>query len=172
MKYLGYIKNTAVTILISHLDTEDLHTASFRIWPDADLAGDAAEDCQSSGGYWVELASQCGARSWALHWSYSKQGFTAGHTQEAEIVAMYDALRNDGLPIAMLLEFLFGRLIVVEVPEDNAAAIVAAEAGYGPRVRHLHRTKRVHASYLCEVFNNEIRKLIFLKWNFQSRRGI
>jgi hypothetical protein len=52
------------------------------------------------GGYWIELASEDGLRSWALHWSYSKQGFTAGHTQEAEIAAMYDAIRNDGLPLA------------------------------------------------------------------------
>ena len=49
LQYLGYIKHTADTRLISQLDTNDLETAVLRIWPDADLAGDAAEDCKSSG---------------------------------------------------------------------------------------------------------------------------
>ena len=57
---------------------------------------------------------------------------------------MYDALRNDGLPLANLLEFLLERPIVVEVMEDNSAAIVAAQKGYGPRLRHLHRLKIIH----------------------------
>ena len=66
---------------------------------------------------------------------------------------MYDALRNDGLPLASLIEHLLGRPLVVEVMEDNEAAIVAAQKGYSPRLRHLHRTKRVHVGYLGEVFN-------------------
>jgi hypothetical protein len=140
-----------------------LHTAVLRIWPDADLAGDPEIDAQSSGGYWIELASQDGARSWALHWSYSKQGFTAGHTQEAEVAAMFDALRNDGLPLASLIEFLLGRPLVAEVLEDNAATIVAAGKGYGPRLRHLHRTKRIHLSYLGETFDPENPQVTLLK---------
>jgi hypothetical protein len=114
LRYLGYIKLTAGARLQSQLSTDDLETAVLRIWPDADLAGDASEDTHSSGGSWIELASVDGARSFALHWNYGKQGFTAGHTQEAEVAAMYDALRNDGLPIASLLEFLLERPIAVE----------------------------------------------------------
>ena len=92
LRYLGYLKLSTGARLHSQLDTKDLETVVLRIWPDADHAGDASEDCQSSGGYFIELASECGARSWALHWSYAKQGFTAGHTQEAEIAALYDSL--------------------------------------------------------------------------------
>ena len=155
LRYLGSLKFSASARLKSQLDTNDLKIATLRIWPDADMAGDASEDCHSSGGYFIELASEDGARSWALHWSYSKQGFTAGHTQEAEITALYDSLRNDGLPIASLLEFLLDRPVIVEVLEDNAAVVPAAQNGYGPRLRHLDRTKRIHPSSLGEVFDKE-----------------
>ena len=61
LHYLGYIKETAGARLRSQLDTKDLHTAVLRIWLDADLAGDPEVDAQSSGGDWIELASQDGA---------------------------------------------------------------------------------------------------------------
>ena len=76
---------------------------------------------------------------------------------------MYDAIRNDGLPLASFLELLFGRPVVVEVLEDNAAAKEAAEKGYGPRLRHLHRSKRVHLSLLGEVFGDENPQATLLK---------
>ena len=142
------MRMTAKARLQSRLSTVDLQTAVCRIC-------DADADTHSSGGSWIELASADGARSFALHWSYSKQGFTAGHTQEAEVAAMYDTLRSDGLPLAGLLEFLLERDIVVEVLEDNEAAIVAARKGYGPRLRHLHRTNRIHVGYLGEIFNED-----------------
>ena len=125
LRYLGYIKGTAGVGLRSQLSTSDLATAVLRIWPDADLAGDPNEDTHSSGGSWIELASADGARTYPLHWSYSKQGFTAGHTQEAEVAAMFDTIRSDGLPLASLLEFFLEREIIVEVLEDNEAAIAA-----------------------------------------------
>ena len=171
LQYLGYIKSTAGARLRSQLDTKDFASAVLRIWPDADLAGDAGVDGQSSGGYWVELASEDGLRSWALHWSYSKQGFTAGHTQEAEIAAMYDAIRNDGLPLATLLEFLLCRPVVVEVLGDNAAANTAAEKGYGPRLRHLHRSKRIHLSYLGEIFGGDNPQANILKVDTAHQKG-
>ena len=68
---------------------------------------------------------------------------------------MYDSLRSDGLPLASLLEFFLERGIVVDVWEDNAAAIVAAREGYSKRLRHLHRTKRIHVGYLGEIFDEE-----------------
>ena len=67
---------------------------------------------------------------------------------------MYDTLRADGFPLASLLEFLLERELAVEVYEDNAAAIVAARKGYSPRLRHLHRSKRIHVGYLGEVFDS------------------
>ena len=48
LQYLGYIKETACARLRSQLDAKDLLTAVLRIWPDADLAGDAGQYGQSS----------------------------------------------------------------------------------------------------------------------------
>ena len=169
-QYLGYTKGTAGARLRSQLDTKDFATAVLRIWPDADLAGDAGIDGQSSGGYWIEFASQDGSRSRALHWSYSKQ-FSAGHTQEAEIAAMYDAIHNDGLPLASLLEFLLGRPVVIEVLGDNAAANTAAQKGYVPRLRHLHRSKRIHRPYLGEIFDDEKPQATLLKIETAKQKG-
>ena len=170
LRYLVYLKYSASACLKSQLDTKDLKTATLRIWPDADMAGDASEDAHSSGGYVIELASECGSRSWALHWSYSKQGFTACHTQDAEIAALYDSLRNDGLPIASLLEFLLESAVTVEVMEDNAAAKTAAEKGYGPRLWDLHRVKRIHVSYLGEVFDERPSGDIIASGNETTKR--
>ena len=96
---------------------------------------------------------------------------TRGPTQEAEIVALYDSLRNDGLPIASLLEFLLDRAVTVEVLEDNSATIVAAEKGYGPRLRHLHRTKRIHVSYVGEVFDKENPQAVIKKIETKKQKG-
>ena len=171
LRYMGYLKGSAAVSLQSQLSTCDLEDAVLRIWPDADLAGDPDEDTHSSGGSWIELASADGSRSYALHWSYAKQGFTAGHTQEAEIAAMYDSLRSDGLPLASLLEFFLERPLAVEVLEDNAAAIVAARKGYSKRLRHLHRTKRIHVGYLGEVFDEENPQAQLIKAATKDQKG-
>ena len=84
---------------------------------------------------------------------------------------MYDAIRNDGLPLASLLEFLLGRPIVVEVLEDNVVVKVAVEKGYGPRLRHLHRSKRVHLSYLGEIFGDENPQSTLLKVETAKQKG-
>ena len=79
--------------------------------------------------------------------------------------------KNDGLPLASLLEFLLGRTIVVEVLEDNAAAKVAAEQGYGPRLRHLHRSNRVHLSYPGEISGDENPQATLLKVETAKQKG-
>ena len=171
IRLLGYIKWSKDVGLRGQLSTGDLSTAVLRIWPDADLAGDPNEDSHSSSGSWIELASLDGDRFFPLHWSYTKQGFTAGHTQEAELASMFDTLRADGLPLASLLEFLLERDVVVEVHEDNAAAIVAARQGYSKRLRHLHQSKRIHVGYLGEVFDSENPQAVLMKADSKDHKG-
>ena len=78
---------------------------------------------------------------------------------------------TDLLPLASLLEFLLERPIVVEVLEDNSAATVAAEKGYGPRLRHLHQSKRIHVSYLGEIFDPENPQATLLKVETSKQKG-
>ena len=134
-------------------------TAVLRCWPDADLAGDPNEDTKSTSGGWIEVASLDGARSMGIHWGAAKQSSTADSTTQAELASMHTLLKSDGLPIACLMGVLLGRDVVVEVMEDNTAAIQAAKAGYSPKVRHLHRSKRTDLGLLGEVFENERHKL-------------
>ena len=56
-----------------------------------------------------------------VHWSASKQGGVADSTPMAELDSMHSALKNDGLPIADLLEFLLGRPVHIAVMEDKEA---------------------------------------------------
>ena len=144
LRLLGYISSHTNLGLTSTLSTKDHDEAVLRLWPDADLAGDPTEDSRSSSGEFVELASVDGKRCWPLHWSYAKQTFTAGHTQEAEIASMYSTIWDNGFPLASLLEFLLGRPVTIEVFEDNAAAITLAKAGFPGRLRHFTRPKRIH----------------------------
>ena len=95
-----------------------------------------------------------------VHWSASKQGGVADSTPMAELDSMHSALKNDGLPIADLLEFLLGRPVHIEVMEDNTTAISTAKAGYSPKMRYLHRSRRIDLEWLGDVFQDERNKLV------------
>ena len=58
LRYLGYMRWSAAGVLSGTFSTDDLVTAVLRIWPDADLAGDPAEDAKSTSGVWIEVASK------------------------------------------------------------------------------------------------------------------
>ena len=90
-----------------------------------------------------------------VHWSASKQGGVANSTPMAELDSMHSALKNDGLPIADLLEFLLGRPVHIEVMEDNTTAISTAKAGYSPKMRYLHRSRRIDLEWVGDVFQDE-----------------
>ena len=161
IRYLGYVRASAGLTLSGSLSTADEKTAVVRCWPDADLAGDPAEDTKSTSGGWVEIASLDGERSMGVHWGASKQTSTADSTTQAELASMHSLIKSDGLPIASLMEFLLGRDIIMEVMEDNTAAIQAAKAGYSSKFRHLHRSKRIDLGWLGEVFEDSRNRLLY-----------
>ena len=159
IRYLGYLRRSAGLALTGSLSTQDLDTAVLRVWPDADLAGEPLEDAKSTSGCWIELASPCGERSMGLHWGAAKQGGVADSTTMAELDSMHTCLKTDALPIASLLEFFLRRPIIMEVKEDNTTAILAAKEGYTPRLRYLHRKRRIDLAWLKEVFDDPNNKL-------------
>ena len=122
-------------------------------WPDTDLNGDYM-DTKSTSGFFLELVGERG-RGMPLAWGAKKQGCTAVHTAEAEVVSMAACVRSELLPMQALLELIFQRPIDCEVREDNAAAIVSVTKGYSPAMRHLPRTQRVSLGFLHEVFTAE-----------------
>ena len=95
-----------------------------------------------------------------IHWGAQKQSAVADSTAVAELSAMHTALKGDGLPIADLCEFLLGRPVEMQVMEDNTSAISTALAGYSPKLRYLHRSRRIDMEWLGDVFQDERHSLI------------
>jgi hypothetical protein len=148
-----YLDHSLDVKLRGSLSTADIDSLKLVAWPDADLNGDA-QDTKSTSGYYLELIGNHG-RGMPLAWGAKKQGSTAVHTAEAEVVSMSTCVRNEAIPMQMLLEMIFRRPIDCEVREDNAAAIVAVTKGYSPTMRHLSRTQRVSLGMLHEIFEKE-----------------
>lgn len=96
-----------------------------------------------------------------LHWAACKQTSTSDSTTVSELDSMHHTLKCDGLPLASLLEFLLGRDVNVEVMEDNTTAIIAAKAGYSPKLRYLHRSRRIDLEWLAEVFEDPRNSCIY-----------
>ena len=109
MRLLGYIRASAGLALSGGLSTRDLSTAVVRCWPDADLAGEPAEDAKSTSGLWLEIASADGERSMAIHWGMRKQTSTSDSTTVAELDSMHSGLKLEALPVIELVEFFLGQ---------------------------------------------------------------
>ena len=153
LRVYSYLQNALDIKLRGSMSTADAESIKLVAWPDADLNGDV-HDTKSTSGFYLEMVGSDG-RGMPLAWGAKKQGSTAVHTAEAEIVSMSMCVRNELLPMQLLMEKIFQRPIHCEVMEDNAAAIVAVTKGYSPTMRHLSRTQRVSLGSLHEIFENK-----------------
>ena len=81
-----YINDALDMKLTGSLSTADVHGARLIAWPDADHNGDVM-DTKSTRGFFLELAGKDG-RAFPLSWGSRKQGSSAQHSAEAEIVSM------------------------------------------------------------------------------------
>ena len=131
------------------LSTEDLPDFELVAWPDADFAGDY-NSTKSTSGFFMEVRGR-GGRSFPISWGSKKQGATALHTQEAEMVSMANCMRNELLPAQYLLQELLNKKVEAKIMEDNAATITAAKHGYSPSLRHLARSQRVSLGFVHEM---------------------
>ena len=142
-------------------------------WPDADLNGDY-QDTKSTSGYFLELVGADG-RGMPLDWGAKKQGCTAVHTAEAEVVSLATCVRNALIPMQILLQRILQQPVDCEVMEDNAAAIVAVTKGYSPAMRHIPRTQRVSLGMLHEIFHDDPEqgegRIDLIKANTDEHRG-
>ena len=64
------------------------------------------------------------------------------------------AIRTEGLPALQLWVMVLERRTKRVFQEDNQATIQILKTQKNPTLRHLNRTHRVNASWLCEVFRN------------------
>jgi hypothetical protein len=131
------------------LNYQDADSLVIHAWPDADLAGDEMTT-KSTSGFFLELAGP-GGRGIPVSWGSKRQGCTATHTAEAEIVSLASCLKSEVIPTQMLIERILGRPVPAIIFEDNAAAIVAASKGYSPSMRYLKRTQRTSIGLVYDI---------------------
>jgi hypothetical protein len=149
VRVYAYLFSNADKVLTGELADADAEHLAIVAWPDADLNGDMAST-KSTDGFFIELAGQFG-RGFPLSWGSHKQGSTALHTAEAETVSLAHCLRQELIPLQILMQELLGRTIVGIIKEDNAACIIAITKGYSPSLRHIKRTQRIALGLLHEL---------------------
>ena len=148
-RVFSYLDGALDKFLTGTLSTADVDVVKLISWPDADHNGDYM-DTKSTSGFFLEIAGNDG-RGMPLSWGCKKQGSTAQHTDEAEVVSMATSTRNELLPMQMLMQIILQRPVVAEIREDNAAAITAVMKGFSPALRHIYRTQRISLGFLHEL---------------------
>ena len=126
---------------------------------DADHATGIDFTQSTSGGY---LCIEGPSSFWPLSWMSKKQTSTSRSTTEAEIFSLAAGL-FDALPTLDFADKLLGRDLQLECRQDNSAVISIVHLGYSPKLRHVTKTHRINLSSLCEVFDNGIAKLVYVK---------
>ncbi len=142
-------------ILMHALHPKDLPDAELHYYPDAELGGDLLTT-KATGGFWLELSSKCGSRTWPICWQSKKAGHTSCATADSEtwscIGACEQGLKKDVIPILQQIEVSLGRMVKLVCMEDNTACIAAIQRGYSPALRHLQRHVRLSTGFAHEVF--------------------
>ena len=106
------------------------------VFSDADFAGDR-EDAKSTTGIFVALT---GPHSfYPLTAASKKQTAVSNSTPEAEVVAAFDAIRLEALPLLDVWEEILGRKVRCTLYENKQACIAIIKSGRFPKMRHVKR---------------------------------
>ena len=132
---------------------------------DPDFCGDD-EDCYSTSGGWIQFFGP--STQLLLAWLSKKQSTVAQSTTEAETVALSYVLYEEGLPMLELWKQLLNREVHLRVREDNEATAKIVVAGYSTRLRHLHRTQKIHVASLREQLNQPDIECMLVNTLFQK----
>ena len=157
--------------LTAQLGKADLHKVRLIVWSDADLCGDP-EDTKSTSGMFIELCNEDTGSRWPITWAVRRQGSTAGSTAEAETVAMCSAVKQDGIPLCELLDFMMQgsrRQIELICRVDNTQALAAVRRGYSKKLRFLERTQKIAIGSVHELIENDT--IMAEYWNTATHRG-
>ena len=76
-------------------------------------------------------------------WRSSRETFTASASAESETVSASKGLRQEGLPVQILMEAMLGKRVPLKLRVGNTQVIAGVKKGYSKRLRHLQRTHRV-----------------------------
>ena len=121
------------------LSTRDRPDAELVYSPDAELGGDIMTT-KATGGFWLELRSKDGSRSWPICWQSKKASHTSTATADSETWSLVGShelgLKREVIPILHQIEVSLGRLVMLRGLEDNTQCIAAIQRGYSPALRH------------------------------------
>ena len=112
---ISYLNNSADRKQTASIgdEPEELHLGLFT---DADLAGDRRDSKSTSGVLLVLLGPHT---FYPLGFIAKKQTSVSHSSTEAELVATYIALKDEGIPALDLWEVILGRVPKLVVYEDN-----------------------------------------------------
>ncbi len=129
---------------------------SLALFADADFAGDLM-DRKSTSGVLLALVGPC--TYFPLGFISKKQTAVSTSTPEAELVAAFVALKQEGIPAMDLWELILGRVPVVTMWEDNQAAARMFGTGKAPQLRHVKRMQGVSIAWLHDALESHIFEL-------------
>jgi hypothetical protein len=171
IRLFAYLKSAGPMSLAAKLGKPDLQHVQVILWSDADLCGDP-EDTKSTSGMFIELCNERTGHRWPLTWAVRRQGATAGSTAEAETVALCSAVKQDGIPLCELLDFMLQRSrrpVELLCRVDNTQALAAVRRGYSKKLRYLERTQRIAIGSVHELIENGTIEAEY--WNTETHRG-
>ena len=148
-----YLSGALDQVLTGELATSDREMARIQAWPDADLNG-CHLTTKSTSGFFLNIVGSNG-RIFPLGWGSKKQGATAQHTAEAELISLASCLRSELIPVQSLMQEILQRPVEAELLEDNAATIIAVNRGYSLAMRHVRRTQRTSLGLIHDMITEE-----------------
>lgn len=173
LRVYAYLQGSLDVTLSGSLAVSDRQGIRLVAWPDADLNG-CYLTTKSTSGFFLELVGADG-RSFPLNWGSKRQGGTAQHTAEAEVVSLASCLRSELIPMQSLLQQILQMAIPGDLMEDNNATIIAVNKGYSPAMRYLARTQRTALGLVHDVITEELNpgegKISVLKADTVSHKG-
>ena len=150
VRLCAYLNTFPDLELIGELSPDDLEDLVINCYSDADWNGDGSTS-KSTDGVWVELASPSSGRFFQIVWRSSLQKFTASASAESETAGASKGMRQEGIPVQILMEEMLGKRLVLRCLIDNTQTIQAIKSGYSKRLRHLSRTHRVSIGALHDM---------------------
>ena len=116
---MSYI-NSSLGLRLTGVIGDTIDNVSLELYSDADFAGDKSDSKSTSG---VFLAIKGPNTFFPLSACSKKQSCVSHSTPEAELVAANLAVRTEGLPALDLWTKVSGKQIILNLQEDNQAAI-------------------------------------------------
>ena len=145
----GYLWATLDVTLSNYVDVRDHEGLTLVTRVDSDH-GHCPKTARSTSGAISMLTGEYGTRATA-GWLARRQTHTSPSTGDAEVASVNDGIKNLCLPIALIVDILFGYTLPIIVESDATAALGAVRNGFGPMI-YMAKTHRISHGFLHDFF--------------------